>query len=154
MFERLVQILRIDIPADAPPPAIADHRLAVAALLVEAANMDHVFEQSERDRIAALLRWRFDMTEEEAETLLVRAIEAAGDAVSLHGFSLAIRTSFSEEERITLIELLWDIAYIDGELHPREASLMREIAGLLYVPDQESGAARKRVLARLGIGAD
>jgi hypothetical protein len=36
-------------------------------------------------------------------------------------------------------------------LHDYEASLLRQITGLLYVTDQESGAARKRVRARLGI---
>jgi hypothetical protein len=29
--------------------------------------------------------------------------------------------------------------------------LLRRIAGLIYVTDQERGAARKRVLARLGM---
>ena len=37
----------------------------------------------------------------------------------------------------------------DGELHHFEANLMRRLAGLLQVPDRDSGAARKRVLKRL-----
>ena len=47
--------------------------------------------------------------------------------------------------------MLWEVVYADGELHDYEASLLRRIAGLLYVPDRESGEARKRVLARLGV---
>ena len=152
MFEKLVELLSLESDVPEPVPDVTDHRLAAAALLVKAAEMDHVFDAAERERIVDLLCWRFELTPPNGEALLDRAERAAEDSHSMHGFSRAIRAHFSEEERIMLIELLWDIAYTDGELHPREASLLREIAGLLYVPDRESGAARKRVLARLGKG--
>jgi uncharacterized tellurite resistance protein B-like protein len=47
--------------------------------------------------------------------------------------------------------MLWEVVYADSILHEYEASLMRRIAGLLHVPDVESGAARKRALSRLGM---
>jgi len=50
---------------------------------------------------------------------------------------------------VMLVEMLWDVVYADGELHDYEANLMRRVAGLLHVSDQESGAARKRVLGRM-----
>ncbi len=153
MFDRLVQLIE-QSTNEPPPPEPADHRLAVATLLVEAARMDHTIAPDERDRIAQLLQWRFELDELETDGLLDQAIAAAEDSHSLHRYSLAIRTHFEEAERITVIELLWDIAYIDGHLHEREASLMRKLAGLLYVTDQDSGAARKRVQARLGISQD
>ena len=40
----------------------------------------------------------------------------------------------------------------DGTLDADEDALIRRIAGLIYVADQDRGAARKRVLKRLGIG--
>lgn len=153
MFDRLVQLFEQTTDAP-PPPDPTDHTLAVATLLVEAARMDHSIAPAEQDRIAQLLQWRFELSEQDADSLLTQAIEASEDSHSLHRYSLAIRTHFEEAERITVIELLWDIAYIDGVLHEREASLMRKLAGLLYVTDQDSGAARKRVQARLGIGTD
>jgi len=39
-----------------------------------------------------------------------------------------------------------------GVLDPDEDALLRRVAGLIYVPDQDRGAARKRVLRRLGVG--
>ena len=51
-----------------------------------------------------------------------------------------------------ILELLWEVGYADGQLHDYEASLLRRVAGLLYVSDRESGEARLRVMARLGIG--
>jgi uncharacterized tellurite resistance protein B-like protein len=50
--------------------------------------------------------------------------------------------------------MLWEVAYADGRLHHMESSLIRRVAGLLYVPDQDSGAARRRVRERLGLGPD
>jgi uncharacterized tellurite resistance protein B-like protein len=49
------------------------------------------------------------------------------------------------------MEMLWEIVYSDGELHDFEATLMRRLAGLLYVDDRESGSARKRALEKLGV---
>ena len=47
------------------------------------------------------------------------------------------------------MEMLWEVAYADGELHDYEASLIRRVTGLLHVSDRDSGAARKRALDRL-----
>ena len=55
------------------------------------------------------------------------------------------------EERVGILELLWEVVYADGTLHDYEASLLRRVAGLLYVSDRESGEARLRVMERLGI---
>jgi uncharacterized tellurite resistance protein B-like protein len=41
--------------------------------------------------------------------------------------------------------MLWEVAYADGNVDDYEANLVRRVAGLLYVPDRDSGAARKRV---------
>ena len=68
-----------------------------------------------------------------------------------HGFTRAIKDGFSHAERVQLIEMMWEVAYADGALHDYEASLLRRVTGLLYVSDRESGEARKRVLARLGL---
>jgi len=50
-----------------------------------------------------------------------------------------------------LMEMLWEVVFADGEEHAFETNLMRRLAGLLYVTDQESGAARRRVRTRLGL---
>lgn len=127
-------------------------RLAAAALLVEAAGMDSDFDAAERTRIGQLIQAQFELAPDEAEDLLVEAEKAATASVEWHGFTSAIKGGFDHAERVQLIEMLWEVAYVDGELHDYEASLLRRITGLLYVSDRESGEARKRVLARLGLG--
>jgi uncharacterized tellurite resistance protein B-like protein len=133
---------------DAPGDAL---QAAAAALLIEAARMDDAVDAAERERIVELLRWRFGLSEVEAHLLVNEAERAAERSVENYGFTATIRRSFTDAERIQLMEMLWDVAYADGTLHDLEASLMRRIAGLLYVSDRDSGAARQRVLARHGL---
>ena len=127
-------------------------QLAAAALMVEAASLDDDFDSDERARIETLLQERFSLTAVEAGELLSAGEQASTDSVEWQSFTRAIKDGFEPEERIALIEMLWEIAYADGELHDYEASLIRRITGLLYVSDRDSGEARKRVRTRLGIG--
>lgn len=127
-------------------------RMAAAALLVEAALLDGHFQAAERQVIKTLLKERFELSEEEAEYLIHEGAKAAGESSQLYAFTRVLKDRFSFEERIGMIEMLWEVAYADGVLHNFEASLMRRIAGLLYVADRDSGLARQRVLRRLGVG--
>ena len=127
------------------------NQLAAAVLMVEAAKMDGDFDDAEAQTILRLIRERFSLNEDEAESLLADARAAQEETNHLLHFTRAIKDGFPLEERVDIIEMLWEVAYADGELHPFEANLVRRVTGLLYVPDQESGRARKRVLTRLGI---
>ena len=124
---------------------------AIAALLIEAALFDGHFDAREQTQILKLLRSRFTLTEEEATALFERVREWAEDPNNLHRFTKTAKDALPHEERLELIEMLWEVVYADGKLDDFEASLLRRIGGLLYVSDQERGAARKRVLSRLGI---
>ena len=152
MLDRLHRLLT-GRPPEAPPAAhsFEERQLAAAALLVEAATMDSSFDAAERGRIAELVQERFALGADEALDLIAEAERAVAASVQWHGFTSAIKDGFDHAERVALIEMLWEVAYADGRLHDYEASLLRRIAGLLYVSDRESGEARKRVLARLGL---
>ena len=126
-----------------------DKHLAAAVLLVEAAAMDGHFDESERATIEAALGARFGLDNDEIASLMVLAESAQDEANHLLRFTRAVKDGCSAEQRIELIELLWEVVYADGELHDYEANLMRRIGGLLYVSDRDRGAARKRVLSRL-----
>ena len=82
---------------------------------------------------------------------MARAERTATESVAWQGFTRAIKDALPPEERIGVLEMLWEVVYADGRLHDYEASLLRRVAGLLYVSDRDSGEARLRVLARLGI---
>ncbi|MEX0758205.1 MAG: TerB family tellurite resistance protein [Tistlia sp.] len=129
----------------------SDLHRAAAALLAEAAIMDGSIDAGERQAIAASLAQRFGLPQAEAVAMVARASEAASEHVEIYGMARQLKDGLDHDGRLALIEDLWEVVYADGELHDHEASLMRRVAGLLYVSDQESGAVRKRVLSRLGV---
>ena len=135
-------------PAERPRGGEA-HQLAAAALLVEAATMDDSFDATERATILQLLSGRFGLSAEEGEELLADAEAEVDRANQLYAFTKPIKDAFGHEERVEVVEMLWEVAYADGELHDYEASLIRRVTGLLHVSDRDSGAARKRALDRL-----
>jgi uncharacterized tellurite resistance protein B-like protein len=137
---------------DGEPHEQAELRLAAAALLVEAAKLDGAFDDAERARVAALLNERFGMEPADIAVLIEAAEEETDLAGGLYGFTKEVRSNFDHEERVSMIEMLWDVAYADGTLHDFESNMLRRVAGLLYVTDRESGEARKRVLSRLSEG--
>ncbi len=153
MFDRLRQLLSSGADEAGAPRghSFEERQLAAAALLVEAASMDSEFGAAERAKIGQLLQSRFGLGAAEASDLLAEAERAAAASVEWQGFTQAIKDGFAPAERILVIEMLWEVAYADGQLHDYEASLLRRITGLLYVSDRDSGEARKRVLARLGL---
>ncbi|HEX6143753.1 MAG TPA: TerB family tellurite resistance protein [Geminicoccaceae bacterium] len=152
MLDRLKNIFA---PDDAGAPKrehdFEDRDLAAAALMVEAARLDDRFDAEERERIRSLLRERFHMSDGDADALLAEAERESDRSVEWQGFTRQIKDGFDYAQRIALIEMLWEVAYADGELHDYEASLLRRVTGLLYVSDRDSGEARKRVLDRLGL---
>jgi uncharacterized tellurite resistance protein B-like protein len=154
MFDRLKRLLSAASPAGGRGRArsFEEKQLAAAALMVEAARLDDDFDADERARIERLLQDRFSLSAAEAGELLAAGEQASSDSVEWQGFTRAIKDGFEPEERVALIEMLWEVAYADGALHDYEASLIRRITGLIYVSDRDSGEARKRVRVRLGIG--
>jgi uncharacterized tellurite resistance protein B-like protein len=126
-------------------------QFAVALLLTEAASMDGAIDDAERNRIRTLLSKRFSLAPAVAETLMRDAVAAQAERVEFYGPSRTLKDAFSYEQRIELLEMLWDVVFADGLVHDHESNLMRRLSGLLYVDDQDSGAARKRVLDRRGL---
>lgn len=124
-------------------------RVAAAVLMVEAAHLDGTFDEVEDRKIHTILARHFSIPAEEAGELVTIAIAEQEEADHLHRFTSAIKNGFTENERVELIELLWEVVYADGELHAYESNLLRRIGGLIYVSDRERGEARKRVLARI-----
>ena len=138
---------------DVPPPQ-DDLKLAAAALMMEAARLDDTVDDAERDRIAELIQWRFGLTEADAAALIRQAETVTDGPAHWHGLTAVLRDRLNEEERIQIVEMLWDVVYADGHLHHLEASLLRRATSLLNVSDKQSGAARQRAMRRHGLTDD
>jgi uncharacterized tellurite resistance protein B-like protein len=136
---------------EAPNQVPAQPHLATAALLVEAAKSDGIYQDAERFVVAGLLRRLTGGSEAEAEQLLAEAEQALAQSVQLFRFTQQVVDQVPPDQRVQIVEFLWEAVYADRVLTAEEDSLVRRVAGLLYVSDRDRGAARLRVLRRLGI---
>ena len=59
------------------------------------------------------------------------------DSISFHEFIEDINNSYSKEEKHSLLEFMWKIAYADGKLDVDEERLIRRVADLIKIKDIE-----------------
>jgi uncharacterized tellurite resistance protein B-like protein len=146
MFDQILKLLAVPEPKTGGRD---DLQTAVAVLLVEAARRDDTFDTVERTAIERLLAQKFALSPEATRQLLAQAEATADRTSQLHPFTRLAVERMDPQQRIRLIEMLWEVAYADGILDPEEDALVRRIAGLVYVSDSDRVAARQRVLQRL-----
>ena len=125
----------------------SQHRLqiATAALLIETARADFEIEDQELNQIAASLKVKFELSAGEVAELLELAKQKTKQATSYYEFTSLINKGFSFDQKIKVIELMWQVAYADDHLQKYEEALIRKISDLLYIPHSDFIAAKLRV---------
>ncbi len=121
--------------------------LALAALLVRLARADSDYGPTEQGRIDALLARKFGLGTAEAWELRAKGEAAEAGAADTVRFTRALKDAIPHEERGDIIEVLWDLALINGSRDTGEDALIRLIASLLGISDRDSALARQRVIA-------
>lgn len=106
-------------------------QVATCAVMVETANADDEFTKEERDHIIEVLRDRFDLSQDEARELIEIAEEELRGSIDIYGFTKTIKQSYSEKERIRVLEEIWRLVYTDGELGAHEDHLAHKLSFLL-----------------------
>jgi len=134
LFIQVVEtITTTDSAASGPEDRESALRMATAVLMLDVARADHVFEESEFDRVLNLIEAHFGLTPEEAAQLVNLASDRAEELISVHDFTQLLHEHLDEDEKAHIIALLWQIAYADGRLDKYEDSLVLKISDLLYV---------------------
>ena len=121
----------------------------LCGLMIEAANSDGDIGTEEIQKIRETLTNTFKENPEEVDSVLERSIQNSNNSKSLYYYSSKINKNYSDEKKIKLIEILWEIVLADGQLHDYESSIIRRLSGLLYISDINSGNARKRALSKI-----
>jgi len=135
------------------PPAEHGLQVATAALLLEMMRMDDQITEAERESVTRALRVKFGLDEQELATVLTLAEAEAREAAGYHQFTSLINKGFSAEQKVRIIEYMWQVAFADGHLSAHEEHLLRKIADLLYVPHGEYIAAKSRARAAMAVPA-
>jgi uncharacterized tellurite resistance protein B-like protein len=116
----------------------------LSGLMIEAADTDGEVTQEELNKISQSLIYVFKQDPKSVEVSLTKAFENKDNSKSLHYYTSKLNKSYSNENKIKLIEVLWEIILADDEIHDFETNLIRRLAGLLYISDVECGNAKIR----------
>jgi len=136
------------LTAPSPVPLVnSDARLALTALLVRVARTDGVYDATEVDRINLILANRYGLDPSGIDQLRSEAETLESEAPDTVRFTRAIKDAVAYEERITVIEGLWQVVMADGVRDAHENATLRLVASLLGVTDRDSNLARQRVSA-------
>jgi uncharacterized tellurite resistance protein B-like protein len=140
-------------PQAEPRHGFRREQVAAAALLVQCARVDAEFTQDEREVICAAVREHFSLDAETCGALVEVAERRTEEVWDDWLFLDAVNRGFSPEERIGILERLWQVARADGRLHPFEERLISHVGGELGIPEAErermrAGAAKRVEEAR------
>ncbi|MGI9307722.1 MAG: TerB family tellurite resistance protein [Gammaproteobacteria bacterium] len=127
-------------------------RLSLAALLVEMARADFDESSTERAEIGRLLGKHYGISETDAQDLLGRAQVQVEDSVSLHDFTRALHSGLSNQQKESVIFMLWQVALADDHLDRYEDYLIRKLADLLYVTHSDLIRIKHAVLESVSDG--
>jgi uncharacterized tellurite resistance protein B-like protein len=142
MLNRLLR----QLTSPAPDPLDgADARAALGALLVRIAKADGEYSEGEIARIDRVLALRYGLNPVEAAELRAECEAIEHEAPDTVRFTRAIKAAVDYEDRAGVIEAMWSVVLADGVRESHEDALMRMVAPMLGLSDQESNAIRRRL---------
>ena len=124
-------------PFENGPDKLERTRIAASVILLEAAHADHECTDDELEHVIETLRSDFDLSRKHVEDLLELAHRERSQAVDLFEFTNHINNEFSREEKKAVLEAVWRVIHIDGQLEKHEDHFVRKLTRLLRLTHKE-----------------
>ena len=125
--------------------------IAACALFIEMAKADGEFSDVERELIISEMQNTFNLDKECVSELMLLAEQGIKESVSLYEFTGVINNSFSQEQKIELIENLWKLIYKDEKLSAYEDHLIKRIGTTMNIEHKQIINAKLWVKQQLGL---
>jgi len=120
--------------------------IATCALLLEMAKIDGEFDDSERQNIIAVFKNNYHLSAEEISCLIETSEKELERSIDLWQFTSQINKNYSNDEKIRIIEIIWEIVFADGKLDKHEDYLIHKLSELLNIPHKHFIDAKLKVL--------
>ena len=121
--------------------------IKITALLIHAAKIDENYTEKEKKIIKKAIT-ELDSKDKNVDEVLIKAEEIEKNSNQILDFTKEVK-NMNEESKIKIIEVLWKIVYSDNNPDMYENSLMRRLAGLLYLDPKIVGDTKKRIINNL-----
>jgi uncharacterized tellurite resistance protein B-like protein len=126
---------------------ISEHSLllATAALMIEMMRADAEISDEERNAITDTIMSKFVLSAEETDTLLQLAEEEISNSTGYFEFTSLINKGYTYDQKIKVVEHLWEVAFSDSVLDKYEEHMVRKIADLIHVSHKDFIEAKLRI---------
>ena len=121
--------------------------IKITALLIHAAKIDENYTEKEKEIIRKAVI-ELSSKDEMIDKILIKAEEIEKNSNQILDFTKEVK-NMNEDSKIKIIEVLWKIVYSDNNPDMYENSLMRRLAGLLYLDPKIVGDTKKRIINNL-----
>jgi len=121
--------------------------IKITCLLVHAAKIDEIYTDKERDIIKKTIL-NLGIEKNEIEKILNEAENIESNSNQLLEFTREIK-QLKQEDKIKIVESLWEIIYSDDQSDIYEANLMRRLTGLLYLDNKVVGSIKEKIIRKL-----
>jgi len=117
--------------------------LKIAALLIHAAKIDENFTIEEEKIIEETLL-NLGANKENVKQIIIESKKIEAKANQILEFTKEVK-NMEESDKIKIIETLWRIIYSNKDADIYETSLMRRLAGLLYIDNKLMGDIKEKI---------
>ena len=121
-----------------------DHFIKVAALLIHAAKIDEDFSDKEIEIIKETLI-KIGVKVKNIKEILEKAKKIEEDSNQILDFTKEVK-NMDNRKKIEIVENLWRIVYSNNQADIYETSLMRKLAGLLYIDSDLMGKIKTKIM--------
>jgi len=125
--------------------------VATCALFIELAKSDGEFSNEERELIITQMKNLFNLEKKYIDDLIMLAEEKVKQSVSIYEFTGVINKSFSQEEKIELLEKLWKLIYTDEKLSAYEDHMIKRIGATMNIEHKQIINSKLWVKQQLGL---
>lgn len=123
-----------------------DIQLATCALFLEMARIDETFTRQEEKMVLDVLKKKFGLSGEHADAMLEAADKELENSLDYWQFAKLINETYSVEEKIKVIETLWQIVFVDGKMNEHEHYFMNKMKNLLRLSQRQLIDAKLKIL--------
>lgn len=121
-------------------------QLAVCVLLLELAHAEESATDRDRAWVRNFIEKAAGLPAETGQEVVTLAEQVRARAIEMWQFTRLIAQNFSLEEKLKLVEAMWRIIYVDGQLNMPEDYLIHKFSTLLGLRHSELIEAKLRVL--------
>lgn len=108
-------------------------KVATSVILLEAATADSNFSPQEQEKIVEILKSRFNMNDESVKELIDESENERQSSTDLWYFTNIINENLNNEEKYSLMELVWEVIYSDGTLDKFENYIAHKLLNMLNI---------------------